>query len=137
MTGHSLGGAMASIAAARLLDEDKPFIAVYTFGQPRCMKRKTAQIFNAEVGGRCHRFQNNEDIVTRVPARVTGYRHVGRCLYIDRDGVIQTDPGFWYKFLDLVSGAVEKIATTAKFAMIAAHDIDAYLAAIRGWDVGD
>ena len=35
ITGHSLGGAMATIAAAKFLHEDRPFTSIYTFGQPR------------------------------------------------------------------------------------------------------
>ena len=31
---NSLGGAMATIAAAKFFHEDKPFTSVYTFGQP-------------------------------------------------------------------------------------------------------
>ena len=46
ITGHSLGGAMASVATAKFIHEDLPFTSVYTFGQPRAMDRKTAQIFN-------------------------------------------------------------------------------------------
>ncbi len=84
ITGHSLGGAMATIAASRLIHDDKPFTSVYTFGQPRAMSRETAQFFSVEDKGRCHRFLNNEDIVTRVPSRLMGYGHVGNCLYIDR-----------------------------------------------------
>ena len=64
ITGHSLGGAMATIAAAKLAHEDKPFTSVYTFGQPRALTRETAQIFDAECKSRFFRFHNNNDLVT-------------------------------------------------------------------------
>lgn len=135
ITGHSLGGAMATIAAARLVHRDQPFTAVYTFGQPRCMNRGAAMFFNAEAGRRFYRFQNNEDIVTRVPSRVMGYSHVGQCLYIDEDTTIHDEPGFWYRFLDVVEGAVETMRKTGSVGAISDHNMDRYLAAIKKWDV--
>ena len=36
LTGHSLGGAMATLAAAWLAERKIPFNGAYTFGQPRC-----------------------------------------------------------------------------------------------------
>ncbi len=134
ITGHSLGGAMATIAAARFIHDDRPFISVYTFGQPRCIGRDAARIFNAEAGGRCHRFQNNEDIVTRVPARFMGYSHVGHCLYIDEDGAIHSDPGFWFKFLDVVEGAYESVKEKNGVGMIKDHDMQNYMDAVEEWD---
>ena len=137
ITGHSLGGAMATIAAARLVHEDKPFISVYTFGQPRSMDRDAARIFNVEAAGRCHRFQNNEDIVTRIPARVLGYSHVGNCLYIDEDKVIHKDPGFWFRFLDVVEGAVVTLRKRGSLGGIEDHDIRRYMDAVSKWDVSE
>ncbi len=137
ITGHSLGGAMATVAASRFIDKDLPFVSVYTFGQPRSMTRETARIFNSEAGSRCYRFQNNEDLVTRVPARLMGYSHVGKCLYIDEDKKIHRDPGFWFKFVDLVQRAVDVVATEKSFEGIKDHNIAAYLEAIEEWDVDD
>lgn len=38
VTGHSLGAALATIAAARLaVDHDLPLKALYTVGSPRCV----------------------------------------------------------------------------------------------------
>ena len=72
LTGHSLGGAMAAIAAAKFIHKALPFTSVYTFGQPRSMTRETARIFNAEAKSQFFRFQNNNDLVTRAPARLHG-----------------------------------------------------------------
>ena len=73
---------MATIAAAKFIHEDMPFTSVYTFGQPRAMTRDTSRIFNMECKSRFFRFHNNNDLVTRVPARVMGYSHVGSYMYI-------------------------------------------------------
>ncbi|MCV6609457.1 MAG: lipase family protein [Amphritea sp.] len=137
IAGHSLGGAMASIIAAKLIHEDRPFTSVYTFGQPRAMTRDTARIFNVEAGTRHHRFQNNQDIVTRVPARLMNYSHVGRCIYIDGDdGSLHIDPGYWFRFLDIVQDTVETLVTKIKAGAIADHAIEEYIKAIQNWKMG-
>lgn len=133
LTGHSLGGAMATIAAARFIHQDRPFTSVYTFGQPRAMNRSTARIYNSEAGTRHHRFQNNEDIVTRVPTRITGYSHVGECCYIDNEGTIHRGSGFWFKFLDTVEGAYDSIKDKNSLALIGDHDMKNYLNAVENW----
>ncbi len=135
LTGHSLGGAMATIAAARFIHQDMPFTAVYTFGQPRVMNRVGARIYNMEAGRRHHRFQNNEDIVTRAPARLAGYSHVGQCFYIDSDGKIHDDTGWWFRFLDTIEGAVENLLKLQRVGLIKDHDVQKYLKIVKEWDV--
>lgn len=131
-TGHSLGGAMATIAAAIYVYEDRPFSGVYTFGQPRCMNREAARIFNMETKERFFRFQNNNDIVTRIPARAMGYSHVGNCIYISQEGELCGSPGFWFKFLDAVDGALEAFGEKG-IDGIEDHDMSKYLTAIKEW----
>jgi len=140
LTGHSLGGAMATIAAARLIHLDVPFTSVYTFGQPRSMTLATSRIFNLEAMSRFFRFQNNNDIVTRIPARLMGYSHVGSDIYIDVDKTLQNDPGFWFRFLDMTEGAFEsftdlkKSKKVSRLDAIADHDMEEYLNAVTKWD---
>lgn len=131
-SGHSLGGAMATIAAAKYIEEDRPFSGLYTFGQPRCMGRKTSHFFRAEAGSRHYRFQNNNDIVTRVPTRLSGFSHVGRCIYISEERELIDEPGRWYKFVDRVEGAVGAVRERG-LDLIVDHRMDRYLAAIRDW----
>ncbi len=131
-TGHSLGGAMATIAAARYVHKDRPFSGVYTFGQPRCMGRRTSRTFNAEAGRRHYRFQNNNDLVTRLPTRLFGFSHVGQFVYISEERELLAAPGRWYRFLDMVDGALEAVREKG-LDMIADHGMDKYLRAIKDW----
>ncbi len=133
ITGHSLGGAMATVAVARLVHQDLPFSSCYTFGQPRVMTRDTSRVFNLEAKSRFFRFQNNNDLVTRVPARLSGYSHVGTFLYISEEKVIHNDPGFWFRFVDAIDGATEAIGERG-IDMIEDHDMEDYLAAIQSWN---
>jgi triacylglycerol lipase len=68
-TGHSLGAALATLAAARHAPS-----AVYTFGSPRVGN----QAFIASLGSvPIYRIVDDEDVVTTVPSATLGFRHVG------------------------------------------------------------
>lgn len=132
LTGHSLGGAMATVAAADLLWADESYQGTYTFGQPRVGDREFARKYNIEARAKHFRFQNNNDIVTRVPARLMGYSHVGSSLYITEDGEVSDDPGWWTRFLDRVKGAVEDLLEVGIDA-VKDHDVQLYRYAVEAW----
>lgn len=129
LTGHSLGGALATLAAASLVESDEPFYGLYTYGCPRVGDRTFARFFNVEAKQRTFRFQNNSDIITRVPSRVMGYSHIGSFVYINVDGELSTDIGRWYRFLDTVKGVASDIGDRGWDA-IKDHHIDEYIEAI-------
>ena len=69
-TGHSLGGAMATICAGRCqlsYIQSNPR-ALYTYGSPRVGNRRYVNYVHIEA----YRWVNNNDIVTRVPPCVAG-----------------------------------------------------------------
>jgi hypothetical protein len=129
ITGHSLGGALATVAAGNWIAEDRPFHGVYTFGQPRCGDRTFARNFNIEAKSRFFRFQNNNDIVTRIPQRLMGYSHVGTFIYIDRRKVMDTDIAWWYRFVDSVGGILDAFDEKG-FDGIEDHAIPDYIEAL-------
>lgn len=81
-TGHSLGGALAILAAVRF-----PPRAVYTFGGPRCGDDDFAK--QHPLREHIHRVVNNRDVVPRVPP---GYEHTGTLHYITSKGTMLTNP---------------------------------------------
>lgn len=91
VTGHSLGAALATLAAARSERLD----GVYTFGSPRVGDEGFAAAFSGLMAGKgveCFRVVNHEDLVTKVPIRAlppgTVFKHVGSLKRIERDGSI-------------------------------------------------
>jgi len=129
-TGHSLGAALATLAVAHLRapPSDKPVYGLYTYGQPRVGDREFEQHFNTDFKARAFRFVNNNDLVTRVPARVGGFSHVGTFLYFDSKGALHDDMGFWYRFLDRVEGSIDNLGHLTP-DQISDHDMEqGYLA---------
>lgn len=133
VTGHSLGGAMATVASSILIQEDEGFTSTYTFGQPRAITRNTGRVYNVEAKSKTFRFQNNNDIVTRAPARIMGYTHVGTFLYITQQKQIQQDPGQWLQFLDSTTGAMNSLKEKGIDAVVD-HGMNHYLEAVRKWN---
>ncbi|CAM9877799.1 unnamed protein product, partial [Hapterophycus canaliculatus] len=83
--GHSLGAALATIAAARIVvQHDLPLAALYTVGSPRRGAYRFDSWVNhgSTLSEKCFRGVNNNDIVTAVPPEVVDYHHVGKQIYI-------------------------------------------------------
>ena len=83
-TGHSLGGAMATICAGRCLlaHIDTNPKQIQTFGSPRVGNKR--YISHTKIN--YLRWVNNNDIVTRSPPIWLGYRHTGTEMYLDSEG---------------------------------------------------
>jgi pimeloyl-ACP methyl ester carboxylesterase len=90
LTGHSLGAALATLAASVF-----PGCHLITFGSPRV---GDARFANGSLAVETERYVDCSDVVTEVPpAKLLGYAHLGRMRYIDRNGVLhgeQLDPAY-------------------------------------------
>jgi triacylglycerol lipase len=80
MAGHSLGGAIAALAASRAADQGAAPAAVYGFGMPRVGNARFHAHYTAALGERTFRLVHGIDIVPTVPPSILGFRHVGRML---------------------------------------------------------
>lgn len=93
ITGHSLGGALATIATLQFAGDD--IAACYTFGAPRVGNEE----FSRNIKVPIYRVVNSTDIVTRVPLILMGYRHVGDVRYLNRNGFLIYSPNSFSTFL--------------------------------------
>jgi triacylglycerol lipase len=93
-TGHSLGGALAVLSAARLRRAHFPVEGIYTFGQPCVGDKLFRQDFERDLRHVTFRFVNEEDVVPRA-LLCLGYCHAGQEYFIDRDGVIHKEHIWW------------------------------------------
>lgn len=96
ITGHSLGGALATLCADALEDAGFDIEGVYTFGSPRVGNRTFARNYNEDLAPLTYRIVNARDPVPWLPLPLwsprTGiYTHVDSLVYLPHDGGIEMD----------------------------------------------
>ena len=137
IAGHSLGGAMATLASVRLAAQGFQVKAVYTFGSPRVGDNvfHDAYQFNA-----CnYRFVNYDDIVPHLPLRLA-FKHVGTPELLNGDGKLTTGQPAWDAKKQVLQATAKKvqeqinrhqdIGTELIPDWLKDHYIDNYIAAI-------
>ena len=123
-TGHSLGGAVATLAASR-----RPPAVTYTFGSPRAGDAAFGSTVPVDS---LFRIVNNRDVITELPI---GLGHVGQLHYITHNGQIRVnpdtgaivldrlkrDPSFELKrnLVDVITGPPQKLADHAPVNYVA------------------
>lgn len=113
-TGHSLGAALATLAASRC-----PPAALYTFGSPRVGDDEFVKRFPNILH---ERYDNCCDIVARVPPEAFGYQHTGTFKYIDKNGAVHSQ----------ISGsAIDADRTEASFSYVIEHGLTIGNVAVR------
>lgn len=76
LTGHSLGGALASLAGLYFKEEyGLDALGIYTFGQPKIGGVTFVTCYLEEINERIYPHVNDEDVVPKVPPRALGFRH--------------------------------------------------------------
>ena len=93
ITGNSLGAALADLCAASLEKEGRNVHAVYTYGAPMCGNEDFRQLYQKELGIKCQRYVNDNDIVPLLPPKKVfrEFRHVGTVNNIKDNGSIELD----------------------------------------------
>jgi hypothetical protein len=73
LTGHSLGGSLAYLAALRIHQHKEysaSLQAVMTFGQPKTGDQKYVNDYMQQMNGKTFRFENNKDLVPTLPNEI-------------------------------------------------------------------
>ena len=130
ITGHSLGGAMATICAKRLQEQKIEVQCLYTYGSPRVGDRRWVKSLQIPH----YRFQNNNDVVCKVPFWFMGYRHHGKSVYISYTGKI-CKMSMWRRFIDGMRGRFKAWSKKQFFDGIYDHNITSYTKRVKGYDV--
>ena len=123
VTGHSLGAAMATIAASRIQTK---VIALVTFGSPRAGNQE----FVNSLSVTHYRVQNNCDDVTKVPFLLMGFRHHGTHKYMNFDGEFR-DLTAWQQIKDMVRSRLKARAKGQKFIGVFDHMMANYIAKLE------
>jgi triacylglycerol lipase len=149
--GHSLGGALAMLAAARFnmgraavprspdsVDAQQRVptdVWLYTFGQPRVGDGAWRDWFDARMRGQAFRVVHAEDVVPRVPPLLFGYRHAGvEVFYPGSAGAspCRIDPPWWTKAFSDVFGTLREWTADGRVSLLWDHRVEAYLEMLEG-----
>jgi triacylglycerol lipase len=123
VTGHSLGAAMATIAAGRMQHK---VLALVTFGSPRVGTREFVNGLKVPH----ERVQNNCDDVTKVPLLLMGYRHHGTHRYMNFSGEFKNFTT-WQRIKDMVRSRIKARLKGNKFSGVFDHMMDRYIAKLE------
>lgn len=119
LTGHSLGAAMATIFASRIKTS---VTALVTFGSPRVGDSNFVN--NLDVIH--YRVKNSNDIITKLPLESMGYKHHGKCIYLNYYGVICELTTVQY-YVDVFRSHIYNLYKCQFFNGIRDHSLDNYI----------
>ena len=89
LTGHSLGGALAVVAACHLIDQDGYEIGgVMTFGQPMVVRHELAERYDPILRDRYVAFVNSSDLIARA---IMPFVHFGHIVLLENGEVFRAD----------------------------------------------
>ena len=123
ITGHSLGAAMATIAASRMQTK---VIALVTFGSPRAGNQEFVNSLTVTH----YRVQNNCDDVTKVPFMLMGFAHHGVHKYMNFDGEFKNFTA-WQQVKDMVRSRLRARAKGQKYIGVFDHMMANYIAKLE------
>jgi triacylglycerol lipase len=137
VTGHSLGGAMATLASVRLTSEGYKVRAVYTYGSPRVGDR----LFRDSYSLANYRFVNDNDLVPHLPFRWC-YKHVGKLRLVNNEGDFTEEQAAWIAKKRALAGKAKRVHRAhrnstgvlhvfSEFDWLADHYLNRYLSAIK------
>ena len=133
VAGHSLGGALATLAAYRIYKSDKFTLdGLYTYGCPRVGNPEFADAFSL-IKKRIFRFENNNDLVPKIPPKYVlkmMWKHVCLPDYFHHDGRYEKNPRRSDVIVDRVLGGIQAIAQPG-IDGIRDHGLQYYAANIR------
>jgi len=140
VTGHSLGAALATLAALHCEGRSTSsgiVTSVHTYGSPRVGDPVFAAAFERTLRGRAFRFVNNEDLVTRVPPpelplknEILRYEHVGEMKFIDAQGKIMGEVSFMFRLLNFTTNALDSVRD-AVVTTLKDHSMQLYCTYLR------
>lgn len=143
LTGHSLGGALAVLAACRLHHSTGHATTarftvggVYTFGQPRVGNAALVEVCDPALAQRIFRYVNASDVVPLLPPSVLklprsekeaetelDYAHLGQVRFFDSSGRLHLQRTLWERIAEQLTPTLGPVLT-ADYAGLKSAVID-------------
>ena len=132
ITGHSLGGALAKLAAKRM---PLALAGVYTFGEPRGGNAPFRDAYDLMLKPKTFRVVDAEDFITRIPWLLGAFRHSGTEIFYPAQGPVrivkdfyQIDPAWWQKGISDLFGTWSEWRCNGRLALLEDHHVSRYQA---------
>lgn len=125
LTGHSLGGALATLAALDLQVKTKAKITNYTFGSPKVGNKRFVRYYNKKVKD-TYRVVNDEDPVPSIPG--FSFKHVKNSALIDDRTTIRVNPGI----IERMEKGLEGLWNTISMQAVKEHSSNNYKLLLDG-----
>ena len=120
IAGHSLGGALAVLLAATLVENDIDVAGLYTYGAPRVGDTTFARQLNRSLKKSANwRVVNEGDLVPHLPSELR-FSHTGTRRLLTKDGV-RSDDRTWDSFKKEIWGWIGLIGLVASLKIKAPH----------------
>ena len=124
VTGHSLGGALAVILAATLLENNIPVQGLYTFGAPRVGDKSFAKQLDNKLRNKAHwRVVNKGDMVPHLPPEVF-FSHAGNRKLLLSEKYRSTSHKDWNRFKRDIWGWMGTVFGDMKLKIAGPHLLD-------------
>lgn len=124
ITGHSLGGALATILTAMYLERNRRVASLYTFGSPRVGNESFRRQFNERSQHRAYRVVNGNDLVPHVPPEPL-FSHVGQLIIFDEKGKRrEADLSLWERLQIEVKGTLLQDFGDGRLSRVERHLLD-------------
>ena len=124
VTGHSLGGALATLAVARLRQQKRQSVnGLYTFGSPRVGNKSFADKFDQDFKRYTFRFVNDNDAVPHVPPEDMNFSHIGTREKFNKKGRLDNKK----KKKSLLKKIEKRVTDTVTLDQLQDHQMSNYL----------
>ena len=106
-TGHSLGGALASLAAGVMAENNYPIFGLYTFASPRPGDKVFAEQLGEAIEGPHYRVVNSLDVVPHVPPEPF-FSHPGNRKILKQEETKDDSDSWWDERVKVLRAFVDR-----------------------------
>lgn len=117
LTGHSMGGGLASIYSVQQISNSN-WLGTYIFGSPKVLAPSYKCLVDSKVAAKVHAFRHEQDIVSYMPML---YKHIGSPWFIDRN----------FRISSTTTKTIHSLMFVRAVQLYKNHELSTYATAIK------